>query len=341
MSLPCRLRLAHGCLALVLALSLAPTAVIAQDGPAASPAPLPTCATIDPAVDPLAGLAALADFLPVARAAEALPEPTATADPALVAPASTATATTRAMPVAPAVAPAVDRAVRLAAHVVLACAGAADVAAVADRVSLSVLQGWFAAGAPVTREQAIALATIAAPVGHRAVAFGPTALAPGVGVEVETLYLRGNLLVHAAWTFAPDAATGGWLLVGEELLPALAAPLSAIVDASLAEGAIVLSTDGVGGPNVVLRVRNDGAEAHEALLLEIPWGWWPGQLFTPGGGWPEGVRIAAQATLAPGASLDMPLLGLGAAQYAVVCLLPGSDGRTHLAAGEQALLQIW
>jgi hypothetical protein len=332
--MPClRPLLARALAILAAVLVLAPTAAIAQNAPDASPAPPPACATLDPAVDPFAGLAALTDFLPIARAAEPLPEPTTTPDPALATPAPTAT---------PALPAATDRAVRLAAHVLLACAGASDGAAVADRVALPLLQAWYAAGAPVTRAQAVAFVAAAAPVAHRLVALGAATPAADGGVVLETLYLRGNLLVHAAWTFAPAAAPGdGWLLVAEAPLPALAAPLSAIVDATLTDGAIALSTDGVGGPNVVLQVRNDGATAHEALLLEIPWGWWPGQLFTPGGSWPEGVRIAAQVTLAPGASVALPLTALGPAQYAVVCLLPGSDGRTHLAAGEQALLQIW
>lgn len=310
---------------------------LAQETPVAPPTG-PACALLDPAVDPLAALVSLGAFVPLARAAE---PPLAPTEPPPVDPAPASPAAASPAAATPAVPRTDARAVQLAAHVVLACIAAGNVAAVADRVALPLVQAWYAAGQPITREQAIAFAALAPAVGHRLVATGDPALATAPGeIVLPVLYLRGNRLLHAAWTFAPDPAAG-WRLVAETPLPALAAPSSSIVDATLADGAIVLSTAGAGGPNMVLQVRNDGAVAHEALLLEIPWGDTPPWLFGGGGAWPAGVRVAAQVTLAPGATAGLALVGLAPAQYAIVCLLPGPDGASHLADGEWAMLQIW
>ena len=184
---------------------------------------------------------------------------------------------------------------------------------------------------------------------------GDVQITPEGNATAIVQYTVGNQLRQGLWTFAlvPPASThpgrnevlpaaSRWRIEQETIQSPDGPADSTSVNVTLDEYSIKLDQKQVRNADVTLRVRNNGKQDHEVLLLRLDHGAKVEQLLTePGPSLPDGITVAGQVTVASGQQGVMVLTDLRPGTYALVDLFPDEEsGVPNLSLGMRAQLTI-
>ncbi|HKG25042.1 MAG TPA: hypothetical protein VKB09_05295 [Thermomicrobiales bacterium] len=243
---------------------------------------------------------------------------------------------------------AIERTVRTLA----ACLTAGESETVAQLVTERYLGAVYGGGGSLSREDYLTLAPDLPDVAVTVSDVTDVRVESDRRANAEVATVVGNQLVRGRWSFV-QAATGDatgdattdagvrWQVDAVVPLPVAPPAGAARVAVELSDYAFSLSRSSVAGPDVVLAGTNTGREDHEILVLRLARGVSTDALLRqPGPGLPEGVTFIGQVTISPGGRADLVLVDLPPGSYAIVCLLPTSDGTPHLALGMRARLRV-
>jgi len=173
--------------------------------------------------------------------------------------------------------------------------------------------------------------------------------------SAEVITVVADQLFRARWTFdliGPDSdrdrldasqpePNRRWVVSGAEPL-AVDAPAGADeVEVALTEYEIAVDPESVDGPDVVLEIANDGAFAHEVVVLRVDDGASvDALLYQSGPSLPDGLTFAGQTPVESDGEATLVLIGLTPGDYALVDLSPDPTGALNLALGMRATLTI-
>jgi hypothetical protein len=249
-----------------------------------------------------------------------------------------------------AVEPEVAAQVEQVARALAACLTDGNAEGVADVATADYLGDAFGGGERMPQSDYIALAVNAPVIPIQIVAIGQPVYTGMRTVAAEVELIAGNQLRLERWTFVfrdsdegspstPVAATpeaqGRWMAHGLESLSPQAPGGATEVETTLNEYTITLEDRTINGPDIVLQGSNEGAEAHEMLVLQLSGGAAIESLLRPSDdSFPAGIEVVGQITLLPGEQRDLVLVELPAGEYHIVCLFPDSSGVPHLAFGQ-------
>jgi uncharacterized cupredoxin-like copper-binding protein len=93
------------------------------------------------------------------------------------------------------------------------------------------------------------------------------------------------------------------------------------------------SWDFVATDAIVFNFTNSGAEAHEALVMQLPDGADPMGLLDGSVAFEDVTFYGGVFDIAPGGSADLTFLNLPVGTYTMICFFPGPDGAPHAAHG--------
>ena len=162
-------------------------------------------------------------------------------------------------------------------------------------------------------------------------------------------------LLHARWSFQPaitesgddtglggSAATGRWLVDEESSQLATTAPDDARTFRVRVSARAFVPDDLVTSRHDVLfETTNPSREDHELLVVQLSGDASVEDLLRDSSsGFPTGVTFIGQATVPAGDTASLVLVDLPTGSYAIVDLLPNSEGTPHLALGMKATLTI-
>jgi hypothetical protein len=243
-----------------------------------------------------------------------------------------------------------------------ACLTDGNAEGVADIATADFLGDAFGGGERLARDDYIALAASAPVVPMRIVEFGQPVYTGMRTVAADVELIAGNQMRRERWTFVfrteseSDPATpetpatptttkasgeGRWMAHRMESLLPEPPEGAATVETTLNEYTITPEDRTINGPDIVLQGRNEGAEAHEMLVLRLSGGAAIESLLRPSSGsWPAGIEVIGQLTLVPGEEQDLVLVDLPAGEYQIVCLFPDSSGVPHLSFGQVVTISV-
>ena len=233
-----------------------------------------------------------------------------------------------------------------------ACISDGDTAAVSELTSAEFRGDLYGGGERLSVEEYVEIVNEAPPVPTRIISVSNVEFNGIRTVRADVTLVRGNQLLLEQWTFlfrddtsvdgTPVAANQGlWRAHRIVPLGMPDLPGSAVIDVTLTEYVIRLNTDDVTESDVQLKGSNEGAEAHEILVLRIENGAEASDLLrSVDGSLPAGIAVVGQLTLLPGETGTMALVDLVPGQYTIVCLLPDIAGIPHLSFGQQATFEV-
>lgn len=238
-----------------------------------------------------------------------------------------------------------------------ACLTDGNAEGVADIATPDFLGDAFGGGERLSRDDYVALAANAPVIPTRIVAIGQPVYSGMRTVAADIELVAGNQLRLERWTFVfrtgsesgpstPTATTkaaaeGRWLAHRAEPLSPQPPDGATEVGTTLNEYTIDLEDRTINGPDIVLQGSNDGAEAHEMLVLRLSGGGAIESLLRPAAGsFPAGIEVIGQTTLLPGERQDLVLVDLPAGEYQIVCLFPDTSGVPHLAFGQVTTFSV-
>ena len=180
--------------------------------------------------------------------------------------------------------------------------------------------------------------------------------AAGVTIGAAQTYEDGSIGVDVQYMSSQYQVTGEeWNLVDEGGTWKLNAisPTTVAVDGDTAAVGVSLgeNEDGtyfitpnasaVAAPEVlILQATNNGAEAHEMVVLQVPEGVDPMGLLDGTVAEEDVMFIGHVGVDAPGSMAEMTLVGLPVGQYTLVCFYPSADGAPHAAHGMIAPFEV-
>ncbi|MCC6944293.1 MAG: hypothetical protein IT335_06925 [Thermomicrobiales bacterium] len=113
-----------------------------------------------------------------------------------------------------------------------------------------------------------------------------------------------------------------------------------------ASGAVTYAFQFLGSPTLTetevttLNFSNQGAEAHEAILVQLPEGADPLGLLDGSVAFEDVSILGIAVPIFPGQTVEMSLLALDPGTYTLVCFFPGPDGAPHIVNGMVAQFDV-
>ena len=176
-------------------------------------------------------------------------------------------------------------------------------------------------------------------------------------VRGDVTFVEGKQLKTEGWTFlfeatptatsdgtgnvgTPQPVAGVWLLHDVSEIESGELDTASQLTVTIREGSITVPLQPIVGPDLVITGTNAGDEDHELLILQLDGSASTADLLRPADGFPDGISILGQITLAPGDEDSITLVGLAPGVYTIICLFPDADSVPHLALGEEATFTV-
>lgn len=201
----------------------------------------------------------------------------------------------------------------------------------------------FGLGEPLTAEEFEDFAPVLPDVDTSLVEVNNLQVLDETTVSVDVQYTTASQLHGGTWTFTHGRVEGlpTWILQSETPLEVTAPAGAATLTLTMADDGYTLSPSSATGTDLVLAVSNPTDNLHEALVLKLGEGAETSTLLqTTSGSLPDGFTFVGQASVSPGGSGNLVLVGLEPGTYTIVDLLPDENGLPHLGSGMEITFTI-
>jgi hypothetical protein len=214
------------------------------------------------------------------------------------------------------------------------------------------LADFYAGGGAITKAQFLALSTELPRLPVKILSVTDVRFDGDRGATAVVESTAGHQLFRARWSYefrevtqgdetGEDPGLGNWIVTDVATLPVIVPDDANVTRVKLDEYRYDPKNLRVNGPNVVISATNDGEQDHEVLVLQLAGGVKVDELLrAPGPSLPDGFTVVGQLTIPAGERGQLVLVGMRKGDYAIVDLLPDTNGTPHMARGMKATLTI-
>jgi hypothetical protein len=240
----------------------------------------------------------------------------------------------------------------LLVRTIAACQSERRVKTLTHLVSEGFLGDVYAGGGKITAQEFIAFGRMLPDLPVSIVSVTDVRVDEDGHATAEVVSTIGNQMVRARWSFAfREESTGDdtgdvgpvgvWIATGVSALPVQLPDGATTLEVKIAKNAYDPDALDADHGAVVINTKNTDGVDHELLVVSLAKGLTTRDLLTaPGPSLPDGVTVIGQLTVPANGTATMVLVNLERGDYAIVDLLPSSDGAPYLAHGMEATLTV-